>query len=218
MVSAIIVMAGSGTRLGLNQNKVLLPLGTRPMFCYSVALFTKLKYEVILVIRKEDEAFIRPFLSEEIRVVYGGKTRSESVYNGLGVASGDIILVHDAARPLIKEETVLECVKEINKGRAVFVGVKSIDTVRQKTTEGFKTLDRATLVYAQTPQGAKKDILLSAYHKEKEQGFLSTDEISLIEKYTKEHIVMVVGNEENFKITTKKDYTLAKLLVGDLDD
>lgn len=214
MVSVIIVMAGSGTRMGYNENKVLLPLANKPIFMHSYDLFKSLGYEVILVVRECDLDIINQ-MNLDAKIIVGGKSRSESVYNGLSLCSNDIVLVHDAARPFISKEKIIECVSLIDDNNGVFVGKKAVDTIRQIQNNTLVTLDRNSLICAQTPQGAKKQILDNAYILEKENGFLSTDEMSIIEKYSNVSIKVVIGNDENFKITTKSDYAVAKEMVGD---
>lgn len=217
LVSAIVVMGGSGSRMGINKNKALLPLGDKPIFMHSVDLFLSLGYEVILVIRECDLSKIRKYV-KDVKIVFGGTTRSESVYNGLQVCTQEIVLVHDAARPLVSLEVVRQCVDVIKENKAVFVGKMAVDTLRMKKDSFYQTLDRSKICYAQTPQGSKRKILRKAYELEMSSGFSSTDEIMILEKHGVKNIEMVLGNEDNFKITTKRDYILAKEIVGASND
>ena len=212
MVGAIIVMAGNASRMQMDINKALLMINNKPLFWYSYTLFKKLGYEVCLVIRGCDEAIVKKYIDDDTKIAYGGKTRSESVYNGLKAITSSKVIVHDAARIFIDEEMVLRLVDEIKPGRGVFVGAKAIDTIRVNENGVYKTLNRDALVYAQTPQGAMTSDLINAYKDEIRGGFKATDEMMIMEN-ADYNIQMVLGSINNFKITTKKDYILAKELM-----
>lgn len=212
MVGAIIVMAGNASRMQMDKNKALLPINDKPLFWYSYALFKKLGFEICLVIRECDEVIVKKYVDDDTKIAYGGKTRSESVYNGLNAISSDKVIIHDAARIFIDDETTLKLVEKIKPGFGVFVGIKAIDTIRINDNGIYKTLDRDALVYAQTPQGAMTSDLKNAYEIEKARGFLATDEMMIMENAFYK-VEMVLGSANNFKITTKKDYILAKELM-----
>ena len=109
MISVILLMAGSGTRMKIQDNKVFLPLNEKMIFQYSLDLFLKLNCEVICVIRPEDEEKLSQYYSK-VKIVYGGQTRQMSVYNGLKIARYESVLIHDAARPFISEDIIQECI------------------------------------------------------------------------------------------------------------
>ena len=108
MVSVILLMAGRGTRMGIDKNKILLEVNGKPIFKYSLDLFSQYDFEIICVINELDKDYILPYLNNNIKYVYGGKNRTESVYNGLIKSSGDYVLIHDAARPLLSKNVVDE--------------------------------------------------------------------------------------------------------------
>ena len=181
MISVILLMAGSGSRMKIQDNKVFLPLENKMIFQYSLDLFLKLNCEVICVIRPEDEDKLHHYYSK-IKIVYGGQTRQMSVYNGLKQASCNSVLIHDAARPFISEELIKECIKTLNEKNAVLVGCKTKDSIYE--IEPLKSLNREKLFNAQTPQGASRTILLKCHEKALNENIQVTDDISLILKYT----------------------------------
>ena len=105
MVSVLLLMAGKGTRMGYEKNKILLPFGDKYLFEYPLDTFLSFGFEVICVISKEDEEEVSKVLNKKnVKYTLGGKTRGESVYNGLKVANGDYIMIHDAARMFIDKD------------------------------------------------------------------------------------------------------------------
>ncbi len=210
MNSLVLVMAGKGQRMNKNINKILLPLGDKPIYEYSINLFKEFDFEIICVINKDDEII----KEDGIIYTYGGKTRSESVYNGLKIAKGDYVFIHDAARPLLSKEVIINILNNLNKNEAYLTYLESVDTLKEIDNDKIITLDRNKIIRALTPQCAKKDILIDSYDKAFKDNKSFTDDISLIEEYHKEvKINLVKSNPENFKITTEFDYELAKVLV-----
>ena len=214
MVSVILLMAGKGTRMKENINKVLLPLGDKMIFQYPLSLFVKLDFEVICVISKDDEEIVRKNIPSQVKLVYGGNTRQESVYNGLMECTGDYVLIHDAARAFISLATINEIIENKNNNEAILTYLNVKDTIKIKNGEIVSTLPRESLIAATTPQCASKELFLEVYNLAKKDNFIATDDISLIEKYRPDvRINYILANEENFKITTPLDLKLAKLIV-----
>ena len=211
MVSVILVMAGIGSRMNLNVNKVLLPLNDKPVFMHSLLKFVNRGYEVVCVINPSDEALVKKYLPEGIIIAYGGNTRSESVYNGLSKCSGNYILIHDAARPLISNDVLDNVDKSIKDNKPILVYSKVKDTIKINDS-GIKTLNRDELLAAQTPQGASYRDLMYCYQMARMEGFNATDDMSLIERYIGSDITLIEGNSENIKLTTQIDYEVVKLL------
>ena len=165
MNSLIFLAAGEGRRVGAGKNKMLLSVNGKPLVWYSLkhVLQSRALDEIILVTqekeRPEFETVVRSFHAH-IPIIFatGGKTRSESVKNGLHAVSeaSDKVLVHDGARPLVDGpfiDSVLAAVSE--KAPAVVTGIPCVDTIKKVTAEGMVTgtLDRKDLFRAQTPQG-----------------------------------------------------------------
>lgn len=219
MISVILLMAGKGSRMKEKINKVLLPLKDKLIYQYPLELFLKNNFEVICVISKDDESIINKELYSNVEYVIGGATRAESVYNGLKHCTGDYVLVHDAARALLDQETLNKIIDSINNNEAILTYLEVKDTIKDISNNELVTLKRNNLIAASTPQCAPFKCLYSAYKKSFEENFSSTDDISLIEKYYPNmNIKLIKANENSFKITTQLDYKLAKLLVEEYYD
>lgn len=165
---------GSGTRFGGDKNKVYIEILDKPIISYSLNVFDKNKSidEIILVVKDGEEEMINQILRQEkqekpIKIVKGGKTRKESVYNALKEADCDIVLVHDSARPAIKSEYIDRCLQEMDRYKGVSIGVKSKDTIKITDENGVivSTTKRANTWIVQTPQCFAKTELLMAHNK-----------------------------------------------------
>lgn len=210
MISLILVMAGSGTRLNKGINKVLLPLNGKKIYEYSIETFQRFGFEIICVVNPNDE------IEKKDGIIYvnGGTTRGESVYRGLLAASSDYVFIHDAARPFISEDVIRDILTDLNRGEAYLVYQDSIDTLKLNDDGRLTTLDRSKIIRASTPQCAPKDILINAYKKAFKEKIDFTDDMSLLERfYPNMKINLIKGNLENFKITLDFDYWMAKKLV-----
>lgn len=213
MVSVVLLMAGKGSRLQQKENKILLPLGGKPLFVYSLQTFSSLDAEIICVIAEEEEQRISPMLPKNAKIAYGGQTRQESVRNGLKMCSKDYVIIHDAARPFIDKNIIQEIIKNRRLDEAVLVYQSVKDTIKMKEADTVKTLPRNSLISASTPQCASLKIFTEVYQRAFEDRYEATDDISLIERYKPEtKIKLILGNEENFKVTTPIDFKLAKLI------
>lgn len=203
-------MAGSGKRMGYSKNKILLPFDDKYLFEIPLNTFLSLGYEVICVVSKEDIDIIKPLLKNECKCVLGGATRQESVYNGLKVATGDYVLVHDAARMFVKKELILKMVEESKKMIPTLAYTEVKDTIKINENGRLVTLNRRNLIAAATPQGAPLKLFLEVYKKAIDDSFMSTDDISLIEKYHPElEVKLILADDLIFKVTTPKDYDVA---------
>ncbi|MCM1131539.1 MAG: 2-C-methyl-D-erythritol 4-phosphate cytidylyltransferase [Roseburia sp.] len=207
MVSVVLMMAGNASRMHIKENKVFLPLGEKKVFEYALELFLSYSFEVICVIRKEDRQHLKNYESK-VKIVYGGVTRQESVYNGLQEATEPYVLIHDAARPFISKRTVDACLKSLRENKACLVVVPCKDSLYQKTP--LKTIERSKIVLAQTPQGGRTKDFLDVHQKALSENFQSTDDISLLLKYKDQMVELIESDNANFKITTQLDYITAK--------
>lgn len=214
MISAILLMAGTGSRMNMNQNKILLPLGNVRIYEYSLSKFLSLGFEVICVVHEDDLPYFTEKLPSNVKLTLGGNTRQESVLEGLRLCSGEYVLVHDAARPLISIDILKDIQASYSMDEAILTYLPVKDTIKRVVGDEISTLLRNELLAATTPQGAPTAILRDAYLKSFKDSFAATDDISLIEAYYPQmKIKRILSNEENFKITTKTDYTLASILV-----
>ena len=215
MYSAILLMAGKGTRMNRKENKILLPLGNKKVYEYSLDILLKTVDEVICVINPDDKEIIDS-LPKNVKWTFGGKTRQESVYNGLLKASNEYILIHDAARPFITKELINDIKEKLNNDTSVLVCQKCKDTIRINNNGILNNINRDDVIKASTPQASTKKLLFNSYNKIKDEIF--TDDIQLIEKYHPEiKIELVYASDDLFKITTETDYLLANLLWRNYD-
>lgn len=211
MISVILLMAGRGSRMGYERNKILLPFGEQYLFEIPLNTFHKMGFEVICVISKEDKDVIVPRLpAKNCKYIYGGQTRGESVLHGLEVAKGDYILIHDAARMWINPELITQIVELGDEKYPVLTYTEVKDTIKQITNGKLKTLERNKLIAAATPQAGPLSLFKEVYLKAKNDNYTGTDDISLIEKYHPEiEIKLIKAFDEIFKVTTPQDYELA---------
>ena len=136
-ITGIILVAGNSTRYGKGINKNFENIGNKKVLSYSLRAFADNQNinDIILVIREEDIDTINEILENEridkpIKLVYGGMSRRESVYNGLISTNSSIVIIHDGARPVIKQRYIDECVKYMKKYKGVIVGVRAKDTIK----------------------------------------------------------------------------------------
>jgi 2-C-methyl-D-erythritol 4-phosphate cytidylyltransferase len=151
--------------------------------------------------------------------VPGGSERQDSVWNGLEALDPlpEIVLVHDAVRPLVTERMIREVIRATGRHGAAIAAVPVKDTIRQmgggRGGGTSRTLDRSRLRAVQTPQGFRAEILLKAHRKARREGFLGTDEASLVERIGVP-VRLVMGDYRNIKITTPEDLATASLYVS----
>ena len=213
-MDSIILLGGSGTRLNAGTNKILLPLNNLPLFLYSYNNLKKISEKVILVIRKEDEEYIKKYTDKDTILVYGGSERYLSVLNGISKTSSKYVLIHDGARPFIKEENILNLMNNIEQYDAGMVCSKEINTVYKLDDNNLDTLNRNEIICAETPQIVNRGLFLEALKFCIDNDIKVTDDISVILKYKKKAAIKLeYTSGENFKITNKKDYELAKVLI-----
>ncbi len=149
------------------------------------------------------------------RTITGGKTRQESIYNGLEeLLDVDLVLVHDAVRPFVKVQHIEECCSQAAKYGAAILGVPAKDTIKRIDDERIvqETPPRKYLWQTQTPQVFQRSLLLEAYESARKENYISTDDSSLVERMG-EKVKMVQGDRSNFKITYPLDLQLAELII-----
>lgn len=213
-ISAVIVAAGSGTRMKAGKNKVFLELLGKTILEHTVSAFQNMSVidEIIVVTNEIDEAQeILSKYSKLKRVVPGGAVRGESVQNGLKVASGDFVAIHDGARALVQAEDIENVLDAAVEFGAAALGVKCKDTLKMADENGFikETLDREFLYNIQTPQVFKLSEITQMYEKCDE---VFTDDCALAEKYGV-RVKIVDGSYDNIKITTPDDMDLAERIL-----
>lgn len=160
-------------------------------------------------------------LGDRLKIVEGGDNRQASVGNALAAlncAEDDIVLVHDAVRPLIDPATIERTIDAVLKHGAAIVGLPAVDTIKQveRTSDGAiitATIPRERVVLAQTPQGARCGLLRQAFMEAEADGFSGTDEASVLERAGIE-VAVVAGSARNFKITQPGDIELAEFYLA----
>ena len=213
MVSAIITCAGSGERAGFGYNKLLKDIGGITPFEKTLSVFSLSGVidEIIVVCAGKDEATfsaIAEKLGAEVKFVRGGKDRSASVENGVNEAKGEIVVVHDGARPFVSAKIITDCVNSaIGFGSGVAC-VPATDTTAKIAYDGedkyIVSAARDNIYKVQTPQAFNKKLLLKAFSlKTGDEVF--TDESGLFAKYIG-RCRAVNGNERNRKLTTAEDF------------
>jgi 2-C-methyl-D-erythritol 4-phosphate cytidylyltransferase len=235
-VFVIIPAAGLGTRMAplsvakarkKSPSKQFKELGGVPILVRTLRKFaaTPEVYEVIVALRKDEISAFRTQLEKEfpeilgkrLQIVEGGEHRQNSVANALTAVAADpedIILVHDAVRPFVTPEIIAEVINAVQQHGAAIAGWPAGDTVKQvnRTATGAlitATIPREGVVMAQTPQGFRYGVLKKAFDEAAADGFLGTDEASLIER-AGQPVAVVMGSPKNIKITTPADMELAE--------
>ncbi len=178
--------------------------------------------EIVVALRRDDSEWAAELLHQEhfrtpVRLVQGGDSRQQSVDNALAALSldTDLVAVHDAVRPFIDIETIEKVIAEAAANGAAIVGIVPVDTVKQVHLNKVRaTIPRERLVLAQTPQVFRYDLLRQAFDKAREDGFIGTDESSLVERLDVD-VHVVAGNDRNIKITRTSDMELARLFLSE---
>ena len=219
-VVAIIPAAGHGKRLGAKVKKPFILLDGKPLISYALTTLNSCKCINGIIIASE-RSYVKRFkeiakrfeISKLIDVVVGGKTRFESVRNCIKRVdpSFDIVIIHDAARPLIDKRTVEKSIKAAQIFGSCVVAIPESDTVKLVDKDFFikGTLDRNKIFRAQTPQTFKLNIIKKAYSA---NAVWVTDDASLVEAMGS-RVKIVEGSYRNLKITTKEDLKSAEALL-----
>jgi 2-C-methyl-D-erythritol 4-phosphate cytidylyltransferase len=215
----------SAEKTGTSRKQFMLLEGS-PILLHTVRKFAASDRvsELVVAVRAEDMEWVGSMLAGELhgrklRVVEGGNSRQESVENALRSLGPetDLVAVHDAVRPFIDIETIHRAFDEAAETGAAIVALAAVDTVKQVSRGNGKTrvrstLQRDNLVLAQTPQVFRFELLERAYEAARIDGFIGTDESSLVERLDVE-VAVVVGSDRNIKITRPADMELARLFL-----
>lgn len=227
-VSAVIVAAGKGLRMNMDENKQFIEISGKPVLARTVQAFEDCSGvdEIIIVVNEEDIIFCKHNIVDEYGlnkvsvIAAGGATRQESVFNGLRQLEGmdGVVLIHDGARPFISCERILENIAAAEEYGACCEAVPVKDTVKQADACGMveQTLDRESLWAVQTPQSFKYDIILMAHENAAAEGFNGTDDATLVERLGYP-LKLIKGNYFNIKITTQEDLVFAEAIAKSLD-
>ena len=223
MVTAIFPAAGSSRRMGGGINKNFLELAGEPILIRSLKTFSQVERInfLIVVVAAHEVELVEKLLgaTENLKpwvVTVGGSERQFSIANGLKLLPDDaeIVLVHDAARPLISVQTINDVIDAAEQFGGSIAAVPAKDTIKIVGADQFVrfTHPRRELAIVQTPQGFKREILLRAYAKAVEDNFLGTDDSSLVERLGI-RVKVVTSSYDNIKITTPEDISVAETIL-----
>nr|BAL52613.1 2-C-methyl-D-erythritol 4-phosphate cytidylyltransferase [uncultured Acetothermia bacterium] len=218
-ISAIVLAAGRGTRLGADVPKAYLPLQGKPILLYSLKTLSQcaLISELIVVIHPDDAERARHVLKaleKPVKVVFGGAQRQDSALAGVRAASGDFVLVHDAARPLVSPKLIERVIATMKAHRAAVPALPVADSLKRVSHDYLiiADVDRTGLFSAQTPQGGERRLLLDALERACAQGRSFPDEASALLAMSDVRAKVVPGEAHNIKITTEADLQFAERL------
>jgi len=234
-VVVIIPAAGLGTRMApapakgkkLAASKQFTELNGTPILIHTLRKFAAMPNvsEIFVALRQNEiggfhariEKEASDLLQKNIQFVEGGEHRQQSVAHALDAvkaAADDIVLVHDAVRPFVTPEIIQDVIHAVEKHGAAIAGMPAMDTIKQveRTAEGAvvnSTIPRERVVMAQTPQGFRYDVIKRAFDEATADGFMGTDEASLVER-SGHSVAVIMGSPRNIKITTPADMELAE--------
>ena len=213
-VNAIIPAGGTSSRFG-NKNKLLEKIYDKEVIRYPIEAFEKSEIDEIIIcaniniIEELKEIFKN---SQKVKIIEGGATRQESVFNGLKASKCDYVLIHDGARPMISTDLINSAIEEVKTKKALTVATKTIDTIKE-VIDGkiVKTIDRAKLYNTQTPQAFEYNLIKDAHMKLYGQNF--TDDAGMLEELG-QTVYILNGSYKNIKITTQNDIDIAKIYLA----
>ncbi len=207
--------------MGAGFNKLFLELCGKEIIAHTLSVFENCSEinEIILVTGAADKARMceiieRDGLKKVAAVAQGGKERSDSVFNGLMAANGDIAVIHDGARCLVTDKEIKDVIRDAKKYGAAALGVKVKDTLKAIDEEGkiVATIDRETTIQIQTPQVFKLAEIKELHTRAAEACAVVTDDCSVFELYGKS-VYITLGEYENIKITTPGDIAIGERII-----
>jgi 2-C-methyl-D-erythritol 4-phosphate cytidylyltransferase len=222
-VYALIPAAGESARMG-KINKLLFPLGGKSVLAWTLEIFSRSSLISGIVVAAP-EALISTFQEvlascnwqgKKVKIIEGGLTRQESVFNALQhAAEAEIVAVHDAARPLLTLELLEKVIQEGSTSGAAVLGIPIRDTIKRVSPNNIieTTIPREGIWAVQTPQVFYYSLLKEAHLRARKEHFIGTDDAVLVERLPYK-VKMVPGSWQNIKITTSEDLSLAEVLIA----
>jgi 2-C-methyl-D-erythritol 4-phosphate cytidylyltransferase len=216
----ILPAAGRGKRMGADVNKLLLEVEGMPILIHTLLVFEKDSQcdGFVLAInpqeRTEIEGLLKAYAIHKPAIyVAGGTERQQSVFNGLAAVNSSLVLVHDAARPFITTEQIARLLETAEQDGAAVLAVPVKDTVKRVIEDRVvETIERSSLWAVQTPQAFRISLLREAHERAEREGFLGTDDASLVERLG-HRVSVVFGDYNNIKLTTKEDLVFAEAII-----
>lgn len=218
-LSVIITAGGSSTRYG-QTNKLLECIDDKEVIIHSIEAFLPFNPAEIIISTSEDLEpaliqLLKKYNLTDVKLVRGGFTRQQSVFNALKVCKFcDLVAIHDAARPLIRKEDIIKCVNKAVQTKAAIAAVRAVDTIKRTDDNGkiVETPNRETLWCVQTPQVFDYNLIMDAHVTL--EGLSFSDDAGMLESLGV-NVYVSEGSYSNIKITTKKDIYLAQMLYSD---
>lgn len=213
-VNAIIPAGGTSSRFG-NKNKLLEKINGKEVIKYTVEAFEAANVNNIIIcaniaIMDELKKIFKNSL--KVKIIEGGASRQESVFNGLKADECDYVLIHDGARPMVSTDLINTAIEEVITKDALTVATKTIDTIKEvQDGKIIQTIDRSKLYNTQTPQAFKYDLIKNAHLKLFGQNF--TDDAGMLEELG-QTVYILNGSYKNIKITTQNDIDIAKVYLS----
>jgi 2-C-methyl-D-erythritol 4-phosphate cytidylyltransferase len=227
--AAIVLSAGTGSRMKSSIPKQYLPINGKPVIYYSLKAFEESEVdEIVLVTGAEDIGFCQTEIVEKYgfqkikQIVPGGKERYDSVYQGIqALHDADYVLIHDGARPMLTNEIITRSIACVKKENACVVGMPVKDTIKIVGDNAYAaaTPDRSSLWLVQTPQSFSLELIRNAYailQRRQSAGEAVpaiTDDAMLVEQMTGARVKLIEGSYQNIKITTPEDLDVAELFL-----
>lgn len=229
-ISILVPAAGCGSRAATSGNKILASLHEKPLLWHTLRALTRIEafpentrpLELLIAARRDEFALIEPIINQlkaqniklKTALVEGGATRQDSVFNATRAARGDMVMVHDAARPLVSAPLIKRVIEAALQRGAALAALPCPDTVKQGENGLVRaTLDRSVLWLAQTPQIFRRELFLEALKNAAATDFSGTDCASLVE-HLGHPVQLVPGEAGNFKVTYPDDLERAAALLA----
>lgn len=226
MNTAVILAAGQSRRMkGLD--KIFYKIGGKPLIFYTIKIFERHpRIKKIILVAKRDNLKKLAELAEKYKfkkisgIIEGGEERQNSSFNGLmaagesGAKTGDLILIHNGANPLVSQEEISQVIKAAKKYGAALLGQLAKDTIKETDKNGMilKTIPRENIYLAQTPQVIEYKLAKEVFEKAVKDGFQGTDDVSLVETAGKP-VKIIPCSYKNIKITTRDDLKTIKTFI-----
>ncbi|MFA7127220.1 MAG: 2-C-methyl-D-erythritol 4-phosphate cytidylyltransferase, partial [Bacilli bacterium] len=211
MFDAVLLMAGKGSRTGLQSNKALYPVNGIPLYQYALQAFLALEecHHVVLVIHPDEKNLVSLSVNPRIIITTGGQERQDSVASGVEACCEDIVLVHDAARPNINIEDIRRVYQATIKHQTALLAIPVVDTIKLVEDELVqRTLPRHHLWAAQTPQGFNRLLYLECMKLARQEAYVGWDDVEIIEQFAHLSPMIVKGRQDNIKVTTAFDLVI----------
>ena len=210
-INAIIPAGGTSSRFG-TKNKLIEKINGKEVIRYTVEVFEQSNVDEIIIcanlsIMEKLKQIFKDF--KKVKIIQGGETRQQSVFNGLRAGECDYVLIHDGARPMISVDLVNRAIELVQEKKALTVATKTIDTIKEvQDGKIIRTIDRSKLYNTQTPQAFEYGLIMNAHLKFIGQDY--TDDAGMLEALG-ETVYILDGSYKNIKITTQNDIEIARI-------